>query len=99
MYICLMVMTVGDIRKMIEGKPDNMPVYIPEEQKFTGIFYSPCPTISGAGTLQVNIEDQDQPQERDFINMPAEEVMDCLLLLPGGFLDVPDEDIGEVSEN
>lgn len=73
-------MTVGELRKMIDGVDDNMPVVIPTSKDFKGVFsvYSPCSVGSGKSQLPA-CDDMTNDEIKELLladkPLPQEDVM------------------------
>jgi hypothetical protein len=78
-------MTVGELRKLIEGADDDMQVLIPLTQEFDGAFYSPCSHDSGVSQMGTDNDlTEEDIKEMELLNKPIPEVP-ALLLIPCGF--------------
>lgn len=78
-------MTVGELRKKLEGVDDNMKVLIPFSQEFDGAFYSPCSVDSGVSAMGTDPDlTEEDIKEMELLNKPIPEE-DTFLLIPCGF--------------
>ena len=83
-------MNVGQLKKMLDGVPDDMMVCIPFSHEFDGAFYSPCINDSGVSQMGTDLEmTEEEYEEKLLLNQPIPEV-DVFLLVPCGFTE-PDE--------
>jgi hypothetical protein len=78
-------MVVKELKRLLEGVPDEMKVIIPSSMEFDGVFYSPCVAESGVSAMGTdpNLEEEDI-QEMERLNKPIPEE-DSFLLIPCGF--------------
>jgi hypothetical protein len=82
-------MNVKQLRELLEGKPDDMPVLIPVSQEFDGAFYSPCHEDSGDAQLGDEPLSEEDLKEMELLNKPIPEEP-AFLLVPCGFFEEQD---------
>lgn len=71
-------MIVKDLRKLLQGVPDDLEVLIPVNAEFDGLFRSPCVGENGVSQISVS-EDGHDDDEYDM------EQKDVFMILPHGF--------------
>lgn len=77
-------MTVKQLRKLLEGVDDNVPVLIPVNREFDGRFYRPCSEESGIAAMGMGVPlEEEDYKEAELLGKLQEE--DAFLLVPCGF--------------
>lgn len=79
-------MTVGDLRKLTNGLPDEMDVLIPMNagEGFDGCWLRPCLEESGVSELGFEDIDEEEAKERELLNNPPK-TEKTFCLVPCGF--------------
>lgn len=72
------MMTVGDLKEMLEGVDNEMEVIIPMNAEFDGIFRSPC--AGETGVIEITAEDIEDDDIDEFTQMK-----EVFAILPHGF--------------
>ena len=84
-------MNVGQLKKLLEGVPNDVKVLIPFSHEFDGIFYSPCNVDSGMCKVSTDPDlEPEDIEEMQLLNKPLPEE-DAFMLVPCGFAE-EDED-------
>lgn len=84
-------MTAKDLRAMLEGVPDDTPVYIPLHEEFDGMWVHPCMEDSGLVKLGTEESDEEDEKERQLLNKPESDES-AFVFVRCGFIHAHDED-------
>lgn len=85
------MMTVGELRKKLEGLDDNMKVLIPVSQEFDGAFYSPCSESSGKTVMGTDSEiTEEEAEEASSSNTILIDEETNFVLFPCGYFEEAD---------
>lgn len=83
-------MTVGELKKILEGVNEDMQVLVPFTTIFDGRFYSPCSIESGVAGLGTDMYiNEEDIKEMELLNKPIPQE-DSFLIVPCGFTEEKD---------